>query len=258
MHSPSSTYIPGENDNSGSRLYGKGIFTTIVIRSGTPLFWDKHWARLGCDSGKVGVDLAEFPEERVLKELKKELISTSISDGRARITFLDQRSGDIWPAQTEQNTTMSILVGEHRRLPSKFSITSSPYRVNTFSPIAGVKSCNYLENLLGIEEGRDRGFHEALRINDRGELTGGCMSNVFWLKRGVLFTPHLDTGCLPGTTREYILENLPCEQTREPIDTLINAEAIFMTSAGLGVVQVHDLDGRSFDPVDHPILTLIP
>ncbi|HMT06907.1 MAG TPA: aminotransferase class IV [Pyrinomonadaceae bacterium] len=243
--------------SSIAALYGKGIFTTIAIRRGEPLFWDKHWTRLGCDAAKVGVDLSGFPEKRVFDELKNEIATSGITDGRARITFSDERSGDIWPLESSENTAMSILVGERRQLPAKFSITASPYRVNTYSPLVGVKSCNYLENLLGIGEAKSRGFHEALRINYLGELTGGCMSNLFWLKYGKLWTPHLDTGCLPGTTREYILENLECEETRQPIDTLINAEAIFMTSAGLGVVRVHDLDGLAFNEIDHPILHLL-
>lgn len=237
-------------------LYGKGVFTTIAIRDGEPLFWDKHWARLVRDSAKAGVDLTEFSETKVSGALKKEISSSGISDGRVRITFLDHRSSEIWPAETAQNTTMSILVGETRPILSKFSITVSPYRINNNSPLVGIKSCNYLENLLSFEEALSRGFHEALRINNDGALTGGCLSNVFWLKRNVLFTPHLDTGCLPGTMREHILENLTCEQTVESLDTLIDVDAIFITSAGLGVVQVHDLDGRSFVSADHQILRL--
>lgn len=245
-------------NSSNAALYGKGIFTTIAIRGGEPLFWDKHWTRFGRDATAVGVDLSGFSETSVFIELKKEIAASGLSDGRARITFSDERSGEIWPAESSQNTTMSILVGERRAIPSKFSITASPYRVNTYSPLVGVKSCNYLENLLGIEDAKGRGFHEALRINHNGHLTGGCMSNVFWLKQGTLYTPHLDTGCLPGTTREFVLDNLPCDETFQPIDTLINAEAMFVTSAGLGVVRVHDLDNRTFDPIDHPILHLLP
>lgn len=243
--------------NSQSNLYGKGIFTTIAFRGGKPWFWDKHWARLGRDAAKVGVDLLAFSEKRVFDELKKEITTSGILDGRARITFSDERSGEIWPAESSQNTAMSILIGKTRPIPTKFSITASPFRFNTYSPLVGAKSCNYLENLLGIEEAKGRGFHEALRINHNGHLTGGCMSNVFWLKHGTLYTPHLDTGCLPGTTREFILDNLPCDETFQPIDTLINAEAMFMTSAGLGVVRVHDLDNRTFDEIDHPILHLM-
>lgn len=245
-------------NSSNSKLYGQGIFTTIAIRRGEPMFWDKHWVRLVRDAAVVGVDLSGFSETLVLSEIKKEITTSGILDGRARITFSDERSGDIWPAQASQNTSMSILVGKPRPIPTKFSITASPYRLNSYSPLVGVKSCNYLENLLGIEEARGRGFHEAIRINHGGEIVGGCMSNIFWLKQGKLFTPHLGTGCLPGTTREYIIENLDCDETRQPIDTLINAEAIFMTSAGLGIVRVHDLDHRTFDETDHPITKLWP
>lgn len=253
-----STCSSSESLFAVSRLYGKGVFSTIACSNSRPFLWDKHWKRLVKDAGTVGVDLSEFSETSVFNELTKEIAANNIFDGRARITFSDERSSDIWPAESSQNTTMSILVGERRPLPTKFSITASPFRVNTESPLVGVKSCNYLENLLGIEEAKSRGFHEAIRINHGGEIVGGCMSNIFWLKQGRLWTPHLDTGCLPGTTREYILENLECDETRQPIDTLINAEAIFMTSAGLGIVRVHDLDNRAFDEIDHPILHLIP
>lgn len=245
-------------DVATSTLYGKGVFTTIAFHDGNPLLWDKHWSRLTRNAAVVGVDLFGFTEDQVLMILKKEIAAAGVRVARARITFLDQRPGDIWPTVTEQNTTMSIVVGERRPSPATFSLTASPYRVNTYSPLAGVKSCNYLENLMGIEEARDRGFHEAIRINERGEITGGCMSNIFWLKYGKLFTPHLATGCLAGTTREYILENLPCEETREPIDTLVNAESVFLTSAGLGIVRVSDLDGRTFNEIDHPISKLWP
>ncbi|MBX7055067.1 MAG: aminotransferase class IV [Pyrinomonadaceae bacterium] len=244
--------------NSAAMLYGKGIFTTIAIRAGVPLFWEKHWRRLTSDAAKVGVDMSAFTEKHVLEETGRQLRDSGVHDGRVRLTFQDERPGDVWPAENGQNTSMSILTGGMRELPTKLSLTASPYRVNTFSPIVGVKSCNYLENLLGIEEARDRGFHEALRINDRGAITGGCMSNVFWLKYGKLHTPHLETGCLPGTTREHIVENLECNEVAMPIDTLVNAEAIFLSSAGIGVIAVNDLDHRTFDPIDHPILHIVP
>lgn len=244
-------------DSSNAELYGKGIFTTIAVRDSTPLFWEKHWARLTRDSERVGIDMSAFSEAHVARELEQSLRNDGVIGGRARITFLDNRAGEKWPAAAGVATKMSILTARRKSLPLKFSLTTSPYRVNSRSPLVGVKSCNYLENLLSIEEARGRGFDEAIRVNDQGEIAGGCMSNIFWLKDSKLFTPHLDTGCLPGTTREYILENLPCEETREPIDTLNDVEAIFMTSAGLGIVRVCDLDGRSIGEIDHPILHLL-
>ena len=233
------------------------MFTTLRIFRGEPLFWDKHWARLGRDSGKVGVDLTEFSEARVFDALKKEIVSGGVSDGRARITFLDQRSGDIWPAETEQNTTISILVGERRPTPTKFTITASPYRVNTFSPLVGIKSCNYLENLMAFDEAKECGFHEAVRLNERGEVTSAAMANVFWLKDEVLYTPSLATGCLAGTTREFILENLNCREVEAGIEDLNFADAVYLTSAGIGIVAAAEFEKRKLPNPPHQITKLL-
>ena len=244
--------------NSASTLYGRGIFTTIAIRGGSPLFWEKHWARLTRDSAKVGVDMSAHAEAFVFGELAKAIMDDGIVDGRARITFLDQRPGTVWPGTAVENTAMSIIAAGARGSAKKFSLTASPYRVNQYSPLAGVKSCNYLENILALEEARGRGFDEGIRINNEGAITGVCTANIYWLKGGVLFTPSLSTGCLPGTTREHILENLGCHEVAMPIDTLAAVEAIFLSSAGLGVIRASDLENRTFEPADHPILHLVP
>ena len=84
------------------------------------------------------------------------------------------------------------------------------------------------------------------------------MANVFWASGGQLFTPSVRTGCLPGTTREFILENLECKEVEELYDKVYKADAVFLTSAGLGVVQASDLAGWKPKISDHPILYLIP
>ena len=83
------------------------------------------------------------------------------------------------------------------------------------------------------------------------------MSNIFWLKVGTFYTPSLSTGCLPGTTREFVLENVECREVEVGIDELNNADAIFLTSAGLGVTQVAEYEKKKIERTDHPILTLL-
>ncbi len=83
------------------------------------------------------------------------------------------------------------------------------------------------------------------------------MSNVFWLKGERLYTPALSTGCLPGTTREFVLENLECDEVEAELDELSDAEAVFLTSAGLGVIRADILDGRAMPAGVHAIQQLI-
>jgi branched-subunit amino acid aminotransferase/4-amino-4-deoxychorismate lyase len=70
------------------------------------------------------------------------------------------------------------------------------------------------------------------------------MANIFWLEynKTELFTPGLETGCLAGTMREFILEKLRVIEIKKDINELLrDAEYIFLTSSGNNVIQVSDV-----------------
>ena len=134
-----------------------------------------------------------------------------------------------------------MTTGDLREVPDKLRLTVSPFLVNSTSPLAGIKSCNYLENILALEEAKKRGFDEAVRLNERGEIVAACLANIFWRKNEQLFTPSLATGCLAGTTREFVLENETGFETKAGLEVLKNADEIFLTSAGLGICKISEL-----------------
>lgn len=242
---------------SKGRLYGKGIFTTIAFRRGKLLLWEKHWRRIVRDAKAVGIDLNEYSETEGLSATAAAIAASRLTDGRVRITFADETAGPHWPADAAyESTSIDILVGETRSVVRPLRLGVSPYSVNSRSPLAGVKSCNYLENILAISEAKERGFNESVRLNENGHITGGCMSNIFWLKGDRLFTPSLSTGCLPGTTRAFVLENLDCNEVEAELNELETAEAIYLTSAGLGIAAVNELNGKQLPNPPHPITEL--
>lgn len=225
-------------------LYGKGVFTTIAIYGGEPFLWEKHWKRLENNAAELNIDLSEFSAETVKNSLTDIVAKNDFVNGRARITFFDESPGAMWQFEAARKTSLLITTADFLVPPQYFRLGVSPHRINSTSPLAGVKSCNYLDKLLALEEAKTRGLDEAIQPNERGEITSACMANVFWLKDEKLFTPSLETGCLPGTTREFVLENLDCEEVETGLETLKNADAIFLTSAGIGVVQAAEFDGR--------------
>lgn len=239
---------------SNASLYGKGIFSTIAFSSGKAFLWEKHWRRLTDNATRVGVDLAGHTERSTRDALERSIATSGIADGRARITFLDDSPSKMWPGDVESKTELSIIVAERRVVPQPFRLTVSPYQVNSSSPLAGVKSCNYLENILAVDEAKSRGFHEAVRLNERSHITSASMANIFWLKGDKLITPALSTGCLAGTTREFVLENIDCEEVEVAINELDSAAAIFLTSAGIGIVEASRFDGRDLLESSHEIL----
>lgn len=248
----------GVRDTSAGLLFGRGIFTTLRIVNSEPVLWQKHWRRFGTNADKINLDISAFEERWVIYSLAQAVERDLIVNGRARITFTDQSESPIWSTNTETKTALSIITSGLRMIPHPFKLTISPYLVNSTSPIAGIKSCNYLENTLAIDEATARGFHEAIRINERGEVTSAAMANLFWLKDGKLYTPSLSTGCLAGTTREFILENLECDEVIVDLNVLKSSDQIFLTSAGIGVVQVAEFSGRQLERDHHPILDLVP
>jgi branched-subunit amino acid aminotransferase/4-amino-4-deoxychorismate lyase len=236
-------------------LYGRGVFTTVAIRDGQLFLWEKHWSRLAANAAALDIDLSRHPESTTLAALMEAI--SERAEGRARITFTDASTSRIWSKNAERKTDLSIIVAERRPVPDNFKLAISPHRINTTSPLIGIKSCNYLEPLLAYEEAVKRGFQEAIRLNERGEVATACMANLFWEKGGKLFTPSLDTGCLPGTTREFVLEKLDCEEVEWGPEELGSADRLFLTSAGIGAAAVAEFEGRRLDTSSHRLTELI-
>jgi branched-subunit amino acid aminotransferase/4-amino-4-deoxychorismate lyase len=230
---------------SSAALYGKGVFTTLAIYHGKPFLWEKHWRRLSENAEKIGIDLSEFSEASVKNSLAEIIKKNALAKGRARLTFWDESPSRRWSFESAKSTSLLITTAELREV-SAVKLTVSPFRINSTSPLANIKSGNYLENLLALEEARKRGFDEAIRVNEKGEISAVCLANIFWLKDEKFYTPSLKTGCLAGTMREFLLENFEVFEVEQPLTDLTQAEMIFLTSAGLEMVRAKSLDNQLF------------
>ncbi len=243
---------------SATLMHGRGVFTTLAVHNGKPFLWEKHWLRLTANAAKLGIDISKYDERSVAGALAESIEKNKVANGRARITFSDESPSEIWSVGGEKKTSLSIITAAFRKIPEHFNLTVSPHRINTTSPLTGIKSCNYLEHLIAFEEAKNRGYDEAIRLNERDEVASACMANVFWLKDKDLYTPSLETGCLAGTTREFILENLECVEIETGIGAIQNADALFLTSAGIGVVRVFEVDGKTLSLNNHQIQVVLP
>jgi branched-subunit amino acid aminotransferase/4-amino-4-deoxychorismate lyase len=243
---------------SSAALYGRGVFTTIAIYDGEPFLLDKHSKRLTTNADAIGLNLSETHFEHLEQHLRELIEKNSVVDGRARITLFDGSASGIWSNNPDGDIETLIITSDQRKLSGDLNMTVSDFTVNSRSPLAGIKSCNYLDNLLAFEDAGKLGFNEAIRLNERGEVTSACMSNVFWLKNSRLYSPSLSTGCLPGTTREYIIENVSCDEVCVGLDDLLSADAVFITSAGIGIRAVRSINDMIFEQVENEILHLLP
>ncbi|HEX8128915.1 MAG TPA: aminotransferase class IV [Pyrinomonadaceae bacterium] len=235
---------------SSAMLYGRGVFTTLAVHRGRPFLWPEHWARLVAHAERCGVRLGQFDQETVGRSLVRLIAENEVEEGRARVTLLMRAVRGVWRDTSAGGleTDLLIMTGDARPVPEEgLALTLSPYRLNTLSPLAGIKSVNYLEHVIAWEEAHARDFHEAVVSNERGEIASATMANIFWVTRGTIHTPALATGALAGTTRARVIalaEELAFPLVEGTYDTsdLGDANEIFLTSAahGVGLVTTYD------------------
>lgn len=231
---------------SSATLYGRGIFTTIAVYNSQPFQWKHHWNRLTENAKITGVDLSKLSETEIKESLLKIIARNHIQNGRARLTFFDESANGIWKIENKDQTGLLITTADFRRVSNNLRLTVSPYQINSKSPLINVKSCNYLENLLALEEAKKRGFDEGIRFNERKEVVSAATANIFWTRGDQIFTPELGNGALDGTTRRFVLENFPAREKRAFLEDVTAADEIFLTSAGIGIVRAESLENTKF------------
>ena len=239
---------------SSAMLYGRGVFTTLAIYNSKPFLWSKHWQRLIAHADKLDIDQAGCTEKGVGDAMKKLISVNQVNDGRARVILLARSGRDLWKTKMPggKKTDLLIMTGDPPKAPPNgFSLAVSPFRTNTLSPLTGIKSLNYLHNVLAWEEAQSRDFDEAVVLNERGEIASATTSNLFWVKDGTVHTPNLSSGAIAGITRDCVIDItgkhfIPLLEGVYEMGDLTDADEIFLTSSAIGVAPVTTFDFRRY------------
>lgn len=246
-------------------LYGDGVFEGIRFYNGRVFLLEEHLDRL-FDSAKA--ILLTIPMERdalraaVLETCRK----NQLRDGYIRLV-VTRGKGDLGlnPNKCRQ-ATVFIIAATIELYPEK--LYTEGLRVNTvptqrISPAAlspAIKSLNYLNNILAKIEGNLYGAHESILLNDQGFVAECTADNIFVIKGGKVFTPHVSDGALGGITRRLMFD-LGKEMGRDIREVnltrydLFVADEIFLTGTGAEVVPIGEVDGRKIGPGHVGVIT---
>jgi len=228
--------------------YGDGLFETIAWRAGAPRFLALHRERLAAGCARLA--LPEPPFALVEAEMARLAAGAARGTAKVVITRGPGPRGYAPPAAPAPTR----LVGFFRdpepapRRPARL-VTCATIAATT-STLAGLKTLNRLDSVLGRAECVAAGADEGLLLDDAGLLIGGTMSNVFLVAAGGLRTPRLDRGGVRGIMRSIVLEEArglglaatECAIGREQLE---RAEAVFVTNALVGLWPAGSLDGRA-------------
>lgn len=224
-------------------LLGDGVFETLAILGGRPLRFARHLSRLTDGAAMLGMDLPTTAGEigaaiRALAE------SAEIEEGSARITLTRGPAprGVLPPPVPTPTLLVTVARGAVGDTAAISAIVAASTRRNDCSPLAAVKSTNYLDAILARREADDAGAHEAIMLNTRGRVAEATAANVFCVIGGEVVTPPVMDGALPGTMRACVMEAERVAERSLWVDDLRAATEIVLTSS-LAVRPVTMLDG---------------
>ena len=234
-------------------LYGYGLFETMRAYSGHIFRLEAHLARLRRAAAFLGLRLDHLPD--LSQALYETLDANHLTNARIRLT-LSGGAGEPVPDVTAcREPTLLITAREYVPHPDSvyrqgFRVAVSAISRNTRSPLSGLKTVSYLDNLLARKEARLAGADEAIMLNEQGFVAEGSTSNVFLVSGNALRTPGEDCGILPGVTRSVVLDlartaGLATVEEKMAPGEFALADEAFCTNSLIEIMPVTALDGRA-------------
>ncbi len=227
-------------------LYGDGLFETVAFRDRSAPLWTLHWRRFqhGCDilglNGPASTDvLAQCRQVCPAQGLG--VVRFQLSRGSGGRAYWPVPSSPprlivqarAWPGELEQQR----LVG--------LRLCTARLRLASDSPLAGLKHCNRLEQVLAARECTELGCDEALLFNGQGQLVEAIASNLVVELDDELVVPDACAG-VAGVGLDWLCKQSGISMPRRTItsEQLAAANAIMVINSVTGPRPARELDGR--------------
>ena len=133
------------------------------------------------------------------------------------------------------------------------NITVSPWKkisLDAFPPSAKA-SGQYLNSMLAVQDARERGYDEALLLNQDGNIAEGSGQNIFIVKNGKVFTNGESASILMGVTRKSVIQL--CRDLGFEIqigdltqEMVMNADEAFFTGTASEITPIASVDDSQF------------
>jgi 4-amino-4-deoxychorismate lyase len=216
-------------------LRGRAVFETLRVYDGRPFELHPHFDRL-----KASAQRLRLPEPPLadLQSLAHEALAAA-NEPNCVLRFL-------WTPDTGL-ALVSPLPPELEELRARgLRLRVCEWATGT---LAGAKSVSYAENMAAQQSAVEDGFDDALFLSADGLVLEAPTSNVWFREGGTLHTPSLDLPILAGVTRAVAkqLSELPVEEGDYPLERLLAADEVFLTSSVREVMPVVQVGDRTFE-----------
>lgn len=234
--------------------YGDGLFETMRIIDEHPVFFNDHLERLYHGMEVLQLEAGPvFQKQNIRREIVRLLRASQLKNAQVRFHVYRGGEGKYTPERNDAGFVIQLKPAK-----KEFVFNAKGAKVDVFenhlkpaTKLARLKSANSLLYVMAGKFKTDRKLDEAIILNTRGELCEGVSSNLFLLMNKKLYTPDLESGCIPGVMRKQVIDLAQkggievFEDALSP-DLLPRADELFFTNAGSGVTWALSYKSRRF------------
>ncbi|MEW9702482.1 aminodeoxychorismate lyase [Paenibacillus sp. SI8] len=234
-------------------LYGLGLFETFRTYEGQPFLLPEHLTRLAEGCKELGISY-ESNFEYVRQLIVQLLQANKLSDAYIRYSVSAGVDALGLPSGAYDQPTEIVYI---KPLPPRDESVYKQGKAlqllklprNTPEGLYRFKSFHYMNNILAKRELQNYEWAagaEGLMLTEDGYLAEGIVSNLFFVKDNICYTPSLDTGILPGITRAHVLRlaqnNLiPTQDGMYTWEDLLEADEVFIVNSIQEIVPITTL-----------------
>lgn len=234
-------------------LYGDGVYETLRAYKGVVLKIDEHINRLVRSASMIGLEIPKT-HDAIKNAVHKTIRTNRHSEAYIRIS-VSRGTGPIGlDPELCPKPTFVIMSRAFKDYPKAYyqkgvKISIVNIRRNFKGALnPKIKSLNFLNNILAKIESKKRGTYEAVMLNYRGHVAEGTITNIFFVRNGVLCTPALDVGILDGITRKIILDTakklkIKTREGKFNRAHVYGAQEVFISNTTMEVMPVSEIDG---------------
>ncbi len=229
--------------------FGDGVYEVLRTYGGKLFALDKHLERFARSLAAVRINSIDMDQIRD----RVERAFTTAELAEAKIYFHVTRGSaprnHVWNADLEPNfyLTVSEVPDSSQEKAAGIAVSTHPdWRWKR----CDIKSLNLLANVLARQDATERGYDEAILVDEAGLITEGAGSAFFAISGDSLQTAPLTANILPSITRAFVIEaarNVGVEVVEESLtpQQAISADELFIAVTTKDVVPVVKFDNTT-------------
>lgn len=236
--------------------YGDGLFSTMLVRYGQVQLWDFHLQRL-----QLGAQKLFFPEidwQQLSDEVA--LVANRIADKKEHVikVIITRGSGGRGYSIEGCRKVLRIISTAiypnfyHQWQQQGIELILCVSTLSSNSMLAGLKTLNRLEQVLIKNELERKNALEGIVCDDSGYVIETCTANLFIYLDDGWQTPKLNQCGVAGVQRRNVIEcarkaGINITEAKIHKNKLLQAKAICLTNALMGIVPVKQYQHKQFD-----------